>query len=68
MAGGYGSIVGIALGVFIISMLRVGLVDALIPNFWFDAALGLVVVSAVLLNILGQRGGLGIRLEQGRHL
>ena len=68
MAGGYGSIVGVALGVFIISMVRVGLVDALIPNFWFDAALGLVVVSAVLLNILGQRGGLGIRLEQGRHL
>ena len=68
MAGGYGSIVGVALGVFIISMVRVGLVDALIPNFWFDATLGLVVVSAVLLNILAQKGGLGIRLEQGRHL
>ena len=68
MAGGYGSIVGVALGVFIISMVRVGFVDALIPNFWFDAALGLVVVSAVILNTLGQRRGLGIRLEQGRHL
>ncbi len=68
MAGGYGSIAGVAIGVFIISMVRVGLVDALIPNFWFDAALGLVVVTAVVLSTLGQRRGLGIRLEQGRHL
>ncbi len=68
MAGGYGSIIGVALGVFIISMVRVGFVDALIPNFWFDAALGLVVVISVVLSTLGQRRGLGIRLEQGRHL
>ena len=68
MAGGYGSIAGVALGVFIISMVRVGLVDALIPNFWYDAALGMVIVSSVVLSTLGQRRGLGIRLEQGRHL
>ena len=68
MAGGYGSVVGVALGVFIISMVRVGFVDALIPNFWFDAALGLVVVISVVLSTLGQRRGLGMRLEQGRHL
>ena len=68
MAGGYGTIVGVALGVFIISMVRVGLVDALFPNFWFDAALGIVIVSSVVLSTLGQRRGLGIRLEQGRHL
>ena len=68
MAGGYGSILGVALGVFIISMVRVGLVDALIPNFWFDAAVGLVIVTSVVLSTLGQRRGLGIRLEQGRHL
>lgn len=68
MAGGYGSVVGVALGVLIISMVRVGLVDALFPNFWFDAALGIVIVSSVVLSTLGQRRGLGIRLEQGRHL
>ena len=66
MAGGYGTILGVALGVFIISMVRVGLVDALIPNFWFDAAVGLVIVTSVVLSTLGQRRGLGMRLEQGR--
>ena len=68
MAGGYGTILGVALGVFIISMVRVGLVDALFPNFWFDAAVGLVIVTSVVLSTLGQRRGLGMRLEQGRHL
>ena len=68
MAGGYGTLVGVAFGVLIISMVRVGLVDALFPNFWYDAALGIVIVSSVVLSTLGQRRGLGIRLEQGRHL
>ena len=39
--------VGTVLGVFILAMVEIGLIDALIPNFWFKATVGLIIVGPV---------------------
>ena len=39
--GGYGSVVGAAIGVIIVSMIQVGLARAGVPGEWFDGVRGI---------------------------
>ena len=53
--GGYGSVIGTALGCLMIGMIRNGLVLAGVASFWFQAIIGLLIVSAVIVNQLAGR-------------
>ena len=61
--GGYGSVVGAALGVFTVSMIQVGLARSGVPGEWFDGIVGLLIVFAVLINRTVERRNLGERVE-----
>ncbi len=50
LTGGYGSIIGAALGVIIISIVKQGLVLMDIPAYWFRAGIGVVLVVAAVIN------------------
>jgi ribose transport system permease protein len=55
LSGGEGSIVGTIIGAFLISTLRIGLSVAGVPDQWKSVITGLVVISAVFLDILRRR-------------
>ena len=61
--GGYGSVVGAAIGVIIVSMIQVGLARAGVPGEWFDGFVGLLIVFAVMINRSVERRNLGERVE-----
>ena len=61
--GGYGSVVGAALGVLSVSMIQVGLARAGVPGEWFDGFVGLLIVFAVVVNRSVERRNLGERVE-----
>lgn len=61
--GGYGSVIGAALGVITVSMIQVGLARAGVPGEWFDGFVGLLIVFAVLMNRTVERRNLGERVE-----
>ena len=61
--GGYGSVVGAALGVITVSMIQVGLVRSGVPGEWFDGFVGLLIVFAVMINRVVERRNLGERVE-----
>ena len=61
--GGYGSVVGAALGVLSVSMIQVGLARAGVPGEWFDGVVGLLIVFAVMVNRSVERRNLGERIE-----
>jgi simple sugar transport system permease protein len=48
--GGYGSIVGAALGVLIISMIQQGLLLMGISVYWYQAGIGLLLIVAAVVN------------------
>ena len=48
--GGYGSIIGAAIGAIIIAMVRCGLVLVGISAFWYTAFIGGILVIASLIN------------------
>ena len=50
LTGGVGSIVGALLGIFLISMLRSGVVLAGLPSDNFEAIVGLTIIAAAVLN------------------
>ena len=55
LAGGAGSILGTFLGAAIMSTVRNGLVLLGVSAYWQQAAIGLVIVIAVTLDVLGTR-------------
>lgn len=54
LAGGYGSVVGTALGCIMLGVIQNGLVLAGIAGYWYRAFIGLLIVIVVVVN---QRGG-----------
>ena len=48
--GGYGSVLGAALGAAMIAMIQQGLVLSGIANYWLQFAVGLLIIIAVILN------------------
>lgn len=52
LAGGYGSVIGTALGALMIGMIRNGLILAGVAGYWFTAVVGLLIVVAVIVNHL----------------
>ena len=61
--GGYGSVVGAALGVIAVSTIQVGLARSGVPAHWFDGFVGLLIVFAVVINRSVERRNLGERVE-----
>jgi ribose transport system permease protein len=54
-AGGVGTVLGTAIGVILITVLRNGLVLLKVPIEWQTVAIGLVIISAVYVDVLRQR-------------
>jgi simple sugar transport system permease protein len=48
--GGYGSIIGAALGVLIIGMIQQGLLLIGISVYWYRAGIGLLLILAAVVN------------------
>lgn len=55
LAGGSGSLVGTILGVFVISVLKTGLLSMSLPVQWQQVLIGVVVLLAVFTDVLRQR-------------
>lgn len=55
LAGGVGSLWGTLIGVFVISVLKTGLLSMGLPVQWQQVLIGVVVVLAVLLDVLRTR-------------
>jgi simple sugar transport system permease protein len=50
LSGGYGSVIGTALGCLMIGMIRNGLILAGVASYWYQAIIGLLIVAAVIVN------------------
>jgi simple sugar transport system permease protein len=50
MFGGYGTIVGAALGAFIVGMIRIGLVLAGAPGYFYKLFVGIILIGAAYIN------------------
>jgi simple sugar transport system permease protein len=50
LTGGYGSVIGTALGCLMVGMIRNGLALAGVASYWYTAIIGLLVVLAVVVN------------------
>ena len=50
MYGGYGTIIGAALGAFIVSMIRIGLVLAGAPGYFYKFFVGIILILAAYIN------------------
>ncbi len=50
MFGGYGTIIGAALGAFIVGMIRSGLVLAGAPGYFYKTIVGIVLIAAAVIN------------------
>lgn len=57
LKGGYGTILGAVLGVFIIGMVRTGLLLAKAPPYWYQAFVGIILIIAVIINVQAKGGG-----------
>jgi simple sugar transport system permease protein len=53
--GGYGSVVGTALGCIIIAVINNGLVLAGVASYWYSLSIGLLIVVSVVINQLLRR-------------
>ncbi len=50
LSGGYGSVIGTAMGAVMISMVRNGLVLAGAPAYWYRAFIGIILIIAAIIN------------------
>ena len=50
MFGGYGTIIGASLGAFIVGMIRIGLVMAGAPGYFYKTLVGIVLIAAAVIN------------------
>jgi len=48
--GGYGTILGCALGAILVGMIRIGLVMAGAPGYWYQTFVGAILVIAAIVN------------------
>jgi simple sugar transport system permease protein len=55
LSGGYGSVLGTALGCIMLGMIRNGLVLAGVPGYWYRAFIGLLIVIVVIINVRSGR-------------
>jgi simple sugar transport system permease protein len=53
--GGYGSVVGTALGCIIVAVINNGLVLAGVASYWYSLTIGLLIVLSVIINQLLRR-------------
>ena len=56
LSGGVGSIIGAGLGALLIGMIRIGLVLAGAPPYWYKAFVGAILVAAAIIYRLTRRG------------
>ncbi len=61
LTGGYGSVIGSALGAFILGATNLGIFYAGINTDWYNAVLGLLLLVAVLVNTIVLRRASGAR-------
>jgi simple sugar transport system permease protein len=61
LTGGYGSVVGTALGALALGMANIGIVYASINADWYKIAIGVLLLSAVVLNNWIRRRFAGLR-------
>ena len=59
LTGGFGSVIGTAIGAFVFATIQVGLILSGVPGFWFNTTVGILLVLAVLVNNLLGRFVLG---------
>ena len=50
LTGGYGSIIGVMIGALIFGMVKQGIIFAGVDADWFQVFMGVMLVSAVLVN------------------
>jgi simple sugar transport system permease protein len=50
LTGGYGSVIGAALGCVMLGIIQTGLVLAGVPGYWYRASIGLLIVLVVIVN------------------
>jgi simple sugar transport system permease protein len=50
LSGGYGSVLGAALGAFMIAMIQQGLILSGLASYWLNVAIGGLIITAVILN------------------
>jgi len=63
LTGGYGTVLGAALGALIFGLVQMGIFYTGIDTDWFKVFLGLVILAAVLVNNYGRARALGEKLE-----
>jgi simple sugar transport system permease protein len=63
LTGGYGTVLGAALGALIFGLVQMGIFYTGLDTDWFKVFLGLVILAAVLVNNYGRARALGERLE-----
>jgi len=51
LVGGMGTVVGSAIGTFLVRIIDNGLILARVPGYWFRVFIGIVMIMAVILNI-----------------
>lgn len=51
LMGGYGTIIGAFFGVFVVGMVRIGLIFVGAPPFWYQAFVGAILVIAAIINV-----------------
>ena len=61
LTGGYGSVAGTALGALALGMANIGIVYASINADWYKIAIGVLLLSAVVLNNWIRRRFAGLR-------
>ena len=62
-SGGYGSVLGVTFGVFIMAIIQNGLSLMGVTAYWYKAVVGLVILIAVIINVNAQRRALGGKNE-----
>ena len=55
LMGGYGTIIGAFLGTFLVGSLRVGLVMAGAPPYWYSVFVGAILIVAAVINLKVRR-------------
>lgn len=56
LTGGYGTVIGAALGAFLVGMIRSGLILAGAPAYWYQAFIGVILITAAIINLRMRRG------------
>ncbi len=63
LSGGYGSVMGVVSGVFLLAIIQNGLSLSGVPGYYYQGAVGMVILIAVTVNITSQKRALGGRNE-----